>query len=188
MSFAAFDVGVGNFLPRNGLRGGDGGVDFFFDDRNLSGREGCGGEVETQAVGCDEGTLLGGVGRNDFVKSPVEKVGRGVVGFDGTTAVCEDAKGDLVADLELSLGRHEVGAGGADLLCARNEVFRVAAFVEHLAFVTLLATHLGVEGGLVGDDEELVLGGVKLEDGGFAFVVIEADEVGGRFGLEVEGF
>ena len=175
---ATFDVGVGDFLPRDGLRGGDGGVDFFFDDGDLSGREGGGSEVEAQAVGGDEGALLGGVGRDHFVESPVKKVGCGVVGLDGATPFREDAEGDFVADLELGLGRDEMGAGAADLLRAGDEVFGVAAFVEHFAFVALLASHLGVEGGLVGDDEELVVGGVEFEDGGFAFVVVEADEVG----------
>ena len=185
--FTAFDIGVRDFLPRDGLSCGDAGVDLFFDGRDLLRSEGGGGEVEAQTVRRDEGALLGGVGGDYFVEGPVKKVGCGVVGLDGTTTVVEDAEGDFVAHLKLGLRGDEMGASGTDLLGAADEVFGIAAFVKQFAFVPLLATHFGVESGLIGDDEELVLGGVEFENGGFTFVVVEADEVGDGLRFEVEG-
>ena len=77
---ASFDVGMGDFFPRDRLGCRDGGVDFFLDGGELLGSEGRGGEVEAQAVGSDQRALLGGVLGDDFVQGPVEKVGGGVVG------------------------------------------------------------------------------------------------------------
>ena len=55
------------------------------------------------------------------------------------------------------------------------------------AGVAGLATHLGVEDGLVGDDEERVFLRMEFEDGGGDLIGLEASELGHGFGRNVEG-
>jgi len=181
------DISVGDFLPRDRLRGGDGGVDFLLDGGELFGSERCGGEVEAEAIRGHEGTLLSRICGDHFVQCPVEQVRSGVMGLDGTTTVVEDSEDDFVAHLELSLRWDEVTTSVADLLHAGDEVFGIAVFVQHFAFVALLATHLGIEGGLVGDREEFVFDFVELENSGFAFVVVETYKACGCLRLKIEG-
>ena len=53
--------------------------------------------------------------------------------------------------------------------------------------VSRLAAHLGVEDGFVGDDEERVFLRVDFQNRGYAFVVLETEELGDGFGGNVEG-
>ncbi len=80
---------------------------------------------------------------------------------------------------------NDQSAGFADLLDAGDFEFVVVGV--HHADVTGLAAHLGVEDGLVGDDEERVFLRVDFEDGGFDGIGLEADELGDGFGGDVEG-
>lgn len=114
------------------------------------------------------------------MKRPVKKVCGGVVGFDGAAAGGVELEGDLVAGLERGGGIDDQGTGFADLLDAGD-----GDAVER-AGVAGLAAHLGVENGLVGDDEERVFLRVDFEDRGFAFVGIETEEFGDGLGGDVE--
>ena len=57
---------------------------------------------------------------------------------------------------------------------------------RHGAGVAALPAHLGVEGGLVGDDEKRIVLRVDFEDACFAFIRIEAGEFGDRIGRDLE--
>ena len=54
------------------------------------------------------------------------------------------------------------------------------------AGVAALSAHLGVEGGLVGDDEKRIVLRVDFEDARLAFIRIEAGEFGDRIGRDLE--
>ena len=80
-----------------------------------------------------------------------------------------------------------MGAGLADLLDAGDGDLGLAVAATKSAGVAGLAAHFGVEDGLVGDDEERVFLRVDFEHGGFAFVGVEAEELGDGIGGDVEG-
>ena len=78
-----------------------------------------------------------------------------------------------------------MGAGFANLLGAGDWDFLVAVRGHNhvqCSGVAGLSAHLGVEDGLVGNDEEVVALRMKLEDGGFHLVGFETDELGDGFG------
>ena len=112
--------------------------------------DGGGVEVEAEAVRRHERTLLGGVGTDDLVQSPVEKVGRGVMRLDGTATGRFHLQGHDVGSFvrkfsDLQHGRlaHAEDGEHGDVFPVRDEDAGVAE----------LAALLDVEGTAVDDGE-----------------------------------
>ena len=138
-------------------------------------------EVEAQAVGRHERSLLLHVGSEHLPEGPVQEMGAGVVAADGLPSFGVDPRQRLLPRRHLALD-HSAGvayelSGDRVRRVGHDEGARVGA---DLAGVADLATRLGVEGCAV--EEDLVA--VHGEHPGFGFVVGIADELGGAELLE----
>ena len=84
--FASLDFRVGHFGPghagvlQNPL------VDQPFDVGHLGGVKRGAAEIESQFIRPDVGTFLRGIGADDFVQSPMEQMGDGMMPLDGVAA------------------------------------------------------------------------------------------------------
>ena len=143
--------------------------------------------VETQAVGIHQGALLGDILAHQRAQRLVQQVRGAVVRFQRTAALHIQLQLHGVAHGRGHAIGHgnQMGAGLANLLHTDDRA-AVAPQGEGAA-IAHLATHFGIEGGLVRDDEENALSLVHFGHGGGGGILGVAGELGHLLGLEVQG-
>ena len=107
-----------------------------------------------------------------------------MMSLDGSAALGVNAQGDGITGLDGGVSGHRVRAGGADLLHGADFI-PVTIFCQE-ASIAHLTTHLGVERGFIGDDEERIVLRMDFEHESLAVIIVKADKFSGGVGGYVE--